>query len=155
LTRRNFLLRGCRPNEIVVEWGATTKTTRKDRWVPAGWTLIREEHHPMMMTQLRETIRRLKEKEKFCTITTDRFRRWLQKDPATKHHTAHSIKRTVVGRLVDLAVQGKISPRVIPLLAKHKDDLHGFPRATLRYAPNKVMLARMLGSGEATRLLTL
>jgi hypothetical protein len=67
--------------------------------------------------------------------------------------TAHSPKRGAVGVLVEAAMQGQLDPRLIPLVAKHKDQLHDFPVATLRYAPNKVQLARMLGTQNATRIL--
>ena len=55
--------------------------------------------------------------------------------------------------LVTCASMGLLDVRLIPIMAKHKDDLHSFPATTLRYAPNKVHLAKMLGTQSATRLL--
>lgn len=153
LTKKSFLTQGTAPAEIVVEWGSGTKTTRFQPYIPSGWTMINEEKHPMMMQQLKNELRKMKKGEKFCTISTERIRRWLRADPATARLTAHSFKRGALQVLVDHAVAGELDPRLIPLIAKHKDDLHGFPSSTLRYVASKVSLAKMLGSGKATRLL--
>lgn len=153
LTKKSFLTQGTAAAEIVVEWGTGTKTTRFQPYNPSGWTMIVEEKHPMMMQQLKAELRKMKKGERFCPITTERIRRWLRADPATARLTAHSFKRGALQVLVDKAVAGELDPRLIPLVAKHKDNLHGFPSSTLRYVGRKVSLAKMLGSGRATRLL--
>ena len=70
-----------------------------------------------------------------------------------KRYSAHSIKRGAVDILIEAAAEGKVDPRLIPLLSKHKDDLMNFPSSTLRYTSNKVALAKMLKTQLATILL--
>jgi hypothetical protein len=74
-------------------------------------------------------------------------------DAATQRLTAHSIKRGALDVLLNAACTSKLDPRLIALVAKHKDQLHEFTAATIRYLANKDNLARMLGTQKATKWL--
>jgi hypothetical protein len=137
---------------LVIEWGQT-KTTRADPFRVSGWTVVEERNYPDMLDATTRTFRSLKAEEPLIEMPTRLFARMLTQYEATKHLTAHSFKRGAIGVLIEAAMQGLIEPRMVPIMAKHKDPLHDFPVTTLRYAPNKVDLARMLGTQNATRLL--
>jgi len=138
----------------VLEW-AQTKTNRKREFRPDNWTVVVEERAELdwMVQLVHEVLHTLPRGTALTTTTTAELRRLMRSNSSTAHLTAHSIKRGAVGELVDAAVEGKLDPRLIPLLAKHKDELHSWPTATLRYVEDKRKLALMLGTQHATRLL--
>lgn len=142
-------------NFLVVQWGAT-KTNRKQEFRPDSWTVVVEEDPELrwLTSSVVDTITSLPRGHLLVDTTTDQLRRFMRAQERTAELTAHSIKRGAVNLLVDAAVEGRLSdPRLIPLLAKHKDQLHAFPSTTLRYVEDKVKLALMLGTQNATRLL--
>ena len=99
-------------------------------------------------------LQRLKSNEVLTSMTTaELVRNIRRRSPGLRHLTAHSIKRGAVVHLVKCAIRGQLEPRLIPLLAKHKDALHDFPSATLGYIADPVATARLLGTQLATRLL--
>lgn len=142
-------------NFIVVQWGAT-KTNRKQEFRPDSWTVVVEEDPGLrwLTAAVVDTIATLPRGRLLVETTTEQLRRFMRAQERTKELTAHSIKRGAVNMLVDAAVDGRLADaRLIPLLAKHKDQLHAFPSTTLRYVEDKCKLALMLGTQNATRLL--
>lgn len=154
LQKRHFIYSNGH-DTIVIEWGAT-KSTRLDPYRASGWTVIQEDRNQALIRSLTAIVRALPSMDSFFISdwTTSRFIRWTQSHERTESLTAHSIKRGAVGFLMMMAARGLLhDPRIISVLAKHKDALHEFQSTTLRYAPNKVHTARMLGTQHATRLL--
>lgn len=157
LNRESFLnlTTAATDNFLVIQWGAT-KTNRKQEFRPDSWTVVVEENIGVAwMTALTiEVIAALPRGRLLVEQTTEQLRRFMRQHEATAELTAHSVKRGAVNLLVDAAVDGRLAdPRLIPLLAKHKDQLHAFPSTTLRYVEDKVKLALMLGTQHVTRLL--
>jgi hypothetical protein len=139
-------------NVLVIEW-PTTKTTRSDPFRVSGWTVLVEENLPSMLFDTMDAFHDLPPKTRITTTQTGSFTRWLHTFEETRQLTCHSFKRGAVGHLVHMAAQGLLDPRIIPVIAKHKDPLRDFPVTTIRYAPNKVEMAMMFGTQHATRLL--
>jgi len=138
---------------MIIQWGRT-KTNRRLEFRPDSWTVVVEEDP--QLAWLWEMMRRVLLRRGVTRLidhTTDQVRRLMRSTPGTVHLTGHSIKRGAIQMLVEAALDGKLDPRKIPLLAKHKDELHQFPSSTLRYVPDKTKLALMLGTQQATRLL--
>jgi hypothetical protein len=154
LKRHNFLEVNQQQQRIVIRW-AETKTNRTQSFRPDSWTVVVEaDPQPAWMFELaRRTINALPPNLFFTTTTTEQMRRFMRSLPQTVSLTAHSIKRGAVNALVEAAVDGRLDPRLIPLLAKHKDVANQFPATTLRYASDQVSLALMLGTQHATTLL--
>jgi len=147
--------------ELVISFGAKTKTTRANPFRPDTTVLVA---HETAMTQVVAYLDRLPESALLTSLTTATFERlirtlevppeWKRRFPGTlSHFTAHSLKRGAVHHLASEAGEGRLDPRLIPLLARHKDPLHGYPEMTFRYAADAVPLARALGSQRATLLL--
>jgi hypothetical protein len=107
-----------------------------------------------MWELLQRVLRKLKKEQPLTTTTTEQLRRFMRSLETTQSLTAHSIKRGAISVLVDAALEQRLhDPRLISLIAKHKDSLHSFPTATLRYVTDKVKLALILGTQHCTRLL--
>lgn len=142
-------------NCLVVQWGAT-KTNRKQEFRPDSWTVVVEEDPELrwLTSMVVETIEALPRGQLLVETTTEQLRRFMRAQERTAELTAHSLKRGAINLLVDAVVEGRLADaRLIPLLAKHKDELHAFPSTTLRYVEDKCKLALMLGTQNATRLL--
>ena len=152
LQRQNFLLFDLTANEVIIEWG-DLKTNRRQRFKTYSLTVVRELQHPHILQRLRQVVARLPPNTALAPLSTQQLRRWLTKTLPRELYTAHSIKRGAIDALVAAAIQGRLDPRMIPLIAKHKDELHQFPASTLRYVASRVNLARMLGTAQATQLL--
>ncbi len=138
--------------QAVIEWGET-KTTRRDRFRPTGWTVVEEKKYPALLIELQQQLDLMNDNEPLTTTTTAQLRQLFRSNPATQQLTAHSIKRGALDVLLTAAANKKLDPRLIPLLAKHKDCASQFPATTIRYLANKPNLARMLGTQKATKLL--
>ena len=153
LRKENFLF-DLPNNQVVIRWGKL-KTNRRRRFAPTGLTVIQEDFHPeMTLSLLQRLVSRLRPGETLAgTWTTRAFRSWMQSIPEAAHLTAHSIKRGAIDRLFELAAQGLVDVRLIPLVAKHKDNLRQFPPSTIGYASCTINIARSLGSQNATKLL--
>ncbi|OGG55578.1 MAG: hypothetical protein A3F84_06460 [Candidatus Handelsmanbacteria bacterium RIFCSPLOWO2_12_FULL_64_10] len=159
LTRSSFLNLASMhaDNFLVIQWGRT-KTNRRQEFRPDGWTAVVEEDPELawLWALTQRTIARLRSASEPLlppSATTEALRRLLRAYPETQQLVGHSFKRGAVNALVEAAVERRLDPHLIPLLAKHKDALHGFPTTTLRYVEDKVKLALMLGTQNATRLL--
>ncbi|MCA9634371.1 MAG: hypothetical protein KC766_42285 [Myxococcales bacterium] len=160
LTKSSFLNRTTMLTDgyLVVQW-AQTKANRRQEFRPDGWCVVVEQDAALgwAVELVRRTLRSLATAATPLLPpqqTTAFLRKFMRAQPETQQLTAHSIKRGAVNVLVEAAVLGRLKdPRLIPLLAKHKDSLHGFPTSTLRYVEDKKQLALMLGTQEATRLL--
>lgn len=155
LTKESFLVHEQQQRFLVIQWGQT-KTNRKLEFRPDSWTVVVEEDPKVgwIWELTQRTIRSLGKGELLTTTTTEALRRFMRSIPTTQSLTGHSIKRGAVATLVDAALEQRLhDPRLISLIAKHKDDLHSFPQATLRYCADKVKLALMLGTQHCTRLL--
>lgn len=137
------------PDEIIVEWLDRTKTSRADPFRVSCWTVVR---HNAPMTQIADTLRELQPEEPLLDWTTQQFASWVQQEDSTQQLSAHSFKRGALDVLAGRAAAGDIDIKLLPLLAKHKwtDD---FPCTTLRYIGDRVALARMLRTQDATVLL--
>ena len=152
LSTRNFVEFDHRRNQVVVEWG-TIKTNRRERYKPTGWVVVQEDRYPHMLRQLEQVVQALQPEQPLAPKTTAQLRTWFSRHQATQRLSAHSIKRGALDVLLEYACKGKLDPRMIALLAKHKDEANQFPAATLRYLANKGNMARMLGTQKATKLL--
>ncbi len=156
LTKENFIInhQDLEPNEILVLWGTKVKTSRFRPFKATGFTIVREEKCPQQMTNMKEYIRKLKKDQKFCPKNTDQMLRWMKKKKETSNLTCHSFKRTGLDILAAAVVRGELQPTLLPLMAKHQDkNLQYIPESTIRYIANKVALAKILKTQEATRLL--
>ena len=136
----------------IIEWGRT-KANRQQDFRVDGWTVVVEVKNREAMAMLRRTFDGLQPHEKLTTVSTEKLRNFMKQFPNTQELTAHSFKRGAVAVLIECAALGLVNPRLIPIMAKHKDELHNFPVTTLRYAPNKSHVAKMLGTQSATKLL--
>lgn len=156
LTKDNFVIHHTHlePNEILIQWGTGTKTSRTNPFRATGFVVLREDNHRDQIVQLKAEIRKLKKDELFCPKSTQKMTKWLQKDKVTAKLTCHSFKRTSLNKLMEFAMAGQLAPTIVPLMAKHQDkNLQHFPESTIRYIANKVALAKMFKTQEATRLL--
>lgn len=137
-------------NLIIVRW-EQTKTNRADPFRVSNWTVIKEADYTEMIDLTLQLFNRTPAKTSpFASVTYRAFLKFLKMFPETSDLTAHSIKRGAVGILIAKAAEGLFDYRLIPLLAKHKDPLHDFPVTTLRYAPNPIKMALVLGTQHAT-----
>lgn len=151
LTKESLIHHNPALNQIIIQWNQT-KTTRSDPFRVSGWTVVQEDQYPEMLQHVLRLFNQQAAKTTFFQQVTYRaFLRFLKSFPETEMLTAHSFKRGAVGILFQLAADNVISPHLIPLLAKHKDQLHQFPSTTLRYAPNPVTTALVFGTQNATR----
>ena len=140
--------------ELILQWGVT-KTNRAQDFRATSWTVIEELHRPDLLRNAAEVLRSLKPSEPLIDCSTEKFRRLLRLHPTANdlNLSAHSFKRGAADVLFLAAAEGRLEPRLAVLLLKHKDKLHEFPSATLRYVNSKRNLALTLGSQHATRLL--
>ena len=146
--------RQLQPNEVVILWGTGLKTSRFKPFKATGYTVVQEVEHPQMMEMLKNHLKKMKSGAKLCPKTTQQMYKWLKKFPQTQNLSCHSFKVTQLSKLAELAVEGLLDPRLIPLVGKHQDhQLHHFPDSTIRYITKKVALAKMLGTQNATKLL--
>lgn len=148
LTKESFIL--VTDQEIIVEWMNNTKTTRLDPWRSSTWTVI---HHPAPMTQYANTINSLQAEERLIELSTSQFVDWMQKDPQTRFLTAQSIKRGALSLLVQFVIANQLDMALLPRLAKHKMSIDVLPATTFRYLDDKVSLARMMKTQDASMLL--
>lgn len=156
LTKENFIINhpDLEENEILVLWGTKIKTSRFRPFKATGFTVVREEKCPVQMANMKEYIRKMKKDQKFCPKSTDQMLKWLKKKKDTANLSCHSFKRTGLDILAAAVVRGELQPTLLPLMAKHQDkNLQYIPESTIRYIANKVALAKILKTQEATRLL--
>src|SRR3989338_3309825 len=156
LTKENFIInhQDLEENEILVLWGTKVKTSRFRPFKATGFTVVRMEKCPQQMVNMKEYIRNLKKNQKFCPKNTDQMLRWLKKKKETSNLTCHSFKRTGLDILAAAVVRGELQPTLLPLMAKHQDkNLQYIPESTIRYIANKVALAKILKTQEATKLI--
>ncbi len=144
-----------------MSFGAKTKNTRGNPFRPDTTVIVA---HETAMTEVIRYLNRLSSAALLTSLTTAQFERlikqlcppleWKRQFRDTlPHFTAHSLKRGAIHHLATEAGAGRLDPRLIPLIARHKDPLHGYPQMTFRYAADSVPLARVLGSQNATLLL--
>lgn len=154
LTPRCLLLR--QPARCVIQW-PSWKTNRAGRRYVHSWTVVDEENYPEMLQHLYALAERTQPAQSMIgAITTTTFARTLQRVPGCESLTAHSFKRGVARELFQKLAAGEISNadmRLIPMLLKHRDELHDMPTSTLGYVENVVDLAISLRSQVLTRLL--
>jgi len=149
LKKENFVAVG--PLDLIVHWGATLKTSRATPFAPQTLACVIDTS-PFFPTALR-VLRSLRPDEHLTLLSTDQLRRLLRVHPPTATLSAHSIKRGALILLAQEAARGNLPAAVIPLIAKHKCPAADFPASTIRYVQDKASLARLLGTGKATRLL--
>lgn len=148
LTKESFIL--VTEDEIIVEWMNNTKTTRLDPWRSSTWTVIQ---HLAPMTHFVNTINSLQAEERLIDLSTSQFVDWMQKDPQTRNLTAQSIKRGALTLLVQFVLANQLDIALIPRMAKHKMSIDVLPSTTFRYLDDKISLARMMKTQEASILL--
>jgi integrase len=145
LTKESFIL--VTEREIVVEWMCNTKTTRLDPFRSSTWTVIA---HDAPMTEHVDTIQGLAPSETLTSFSTSQFVDWMQRDAETKYLTAQSIKRGALTHLVTHALNNTLDITLIPRLAKHKMTVDALPATTFRYLADRVSLARLMKTQDAT-----
>ena len=136
------------PTELLVKFGGETKTS--------GEHPFREEMYPMVedarVGQFRQYLATRRPGAPLTTWKTKDITAALRKILG-KDHGASSIKRGALTLLALMAVEGKVDPRLIPVMAKHKRPNPMFPEMTVRYLNNLVAVSRLVGTQAATRLL--
>lgn len=147
LQREHFLR--ITPTEIIIRWPCW-KTNPQGEIRASSFVVITD---PQPMTEVARYLKALEPTTPIAPWTTPVFRSKVQK--TLPHLTAHSFKRGALLTLFKAAQSGRFDMWLIPRLAKHATHLHEFPATTLRYGSrgDDVALARLLGTGAATRCL--
>jgi hypothetical protein len=150
LTSKSFLVNN--PEEIIIEWMGNTKTTRLDPWRTSSWVAI---HHHAPMSHFNKIISDLAQDPEATLMETptSTLTSWLSRDNKTRTLSAQSFKRGALTILAQMAIGGQLDLSLIPRLAKHKVEFDIFPATTLRYLGDKVILAKLLRTQEATMLI--
>lgn len=78
--------------------------------------------------------------------------RFAEEHDTKTHYTSYSLKRGAVEHLAQQAAMKKLDPKLIPVVAKHKDQQSLMPSTTMRYTTKEPLL-RALGVAKATALL--
>lgn len=138
--------------EIIVDWGRGTKTTRQDPFRAQKYAVIQgnltEQIHDIISTRPRG--------QPLIPMSTDSIRALLaamcEKHRINKNYTAHSIKHGAANILMLAASQKLVSFQAVTLLLKHKAT-YDLVAMTVRYVQDRVAMARALGTQEATLLL--
>lgn len=145
---------------LVLSFGRHTKVKQPFR--ADMTTTIEEDPIPQ---QVLDHLSTLKPHHPITTVTTAQLEALLRELPVPKsileenptcrqHFTAHSIKTGALNVLFQAAAEGRLDPRLIAMLGKHKNRLtEEVPQTTIRYNRAPAALSRALGSHLATSLL--
>lgn len=143
------------PIEIILSWGAHTKTSQGGtmRGAPHLLTVIEPNVHGLDSEIWAEAVRILRAMKRSPTqpltrITTTQIREILR--TIDTRLSAHSFKVGALSTLVELRVPLELVSRVGKHTARSSEV---FSTTTLKYSANPAALARMLRTGEATRQL--
>jgi hypothetical protein len=137
-------------NEIVVEWLDRTKSTSATPFTTRAWTVV---HHQAPMSEILDILRRLHPEELLLDLSTDQVVDWIRRDAELALLSAHSLKRGAMGVLTMMVVDRQLDIELLARVAKHKTDHEVLSPSTLRYPPDRVAVAKMLRTQEATVLL--
>ena len=132
--------------QIIIEWGTRTKTTRKEPHRASNWTVV---HHDQEMTLVARQLRLLQPQEQLIEWTTQQLVQWTHRALQQQDLTAHSFKRGAVDHLMKCAAANQVDVSKIPLLAKHKWQ-EWLPATTIRYSTDPVAMALALQTQELT-----
>jgi hypothetical protein len=150
LTKTSFLK--VNDSEIIIRWGARTKTSQTNPWQLTNWTVIvpgPDLGMNLWMLWSAQKINKLGP-QKLTNLQTSQLARVLKAEhPAL---SAHSIKRGAVTLLLEHAAAGRVPTAIVSRLAKHAmpGDISS---STLRYGQNSVTIARLLQTQLATQFL--
>lgn len=145
LVKESFLV--VSESEIIIRFGKT-KANPTMACKPTSLVHLLDKDPMVWQTDF---LRSLKPGEKLMKISREAFVSQIER--VYPHLSAHSFKKGANDALVREIELGNLEVRVLPLILKHSDKLHGFPENTLRYSSEPARFARILGTGRATRLL--
>lgn len=135
-------------DEIIIDWSNQSKSFRHDPFRASKYVVVVGKFVKDIARNLR-----LNHNMSITDMTTSCFDTHLEKS----HHainllSAHGIKHGAMNVLAAAAAQGKISPTLLALIAKHKQVVD-LTSTTIRYIQDRAAAARMLGTQQATALL--
>lgn len=143
----NFILRS--PEEVIIDWSTIPKARRANPYKPSKFAVIRGDMTPEIFSMLKDC----RDGSTICTVSTSDLDHTWATDPKMAKYSAHSIKRGAITLLTELAAADRtIDPTHISLLAKH-EHVTVLATMTIRYGGNPIALARLLGTGNVTKLL--
>lgn len=132
---------------IIIYWGATTKTSQEDPFLPWLYVEVGPPIAPGRRSYMGDAVRVLNQLSSNEVLVQHHA---LIEAQLERHGlTGHSIKRGAVTELLQRAAEGKFQPQLVPLVAKHATEAI-LPRSTLRYAANPTSVARILHTVDAT-----
>ena len=139
-------------NEIVIWWGAGTKTSQEDPHKPQLYVVVGKSENKESNNEWTTTVEEIKKMGRHTWLPT--------KSPlinalkrVNKNLSSHSIKSGALTVAIHVAHERMLSPSLIPLLAKHQSATAALPRSTITYARDKKTLAKLLGTEALTRWL--
>ncbi|KAK7198968.1 hypothetical protein NESM_000864200 [Novymonas esmeraldas] len=136
-------------NEIVVYFGAETKTTRTRPFRPDLFVVIRGDGTAAMAAFLRTARLGKRMEEPLFNYPTPRIREVL----LPYGYSAHSIKRGAILHVLQVLPEESPLLSIVPLLGKHAPHFPVLGDLTVRYSAEQVTVARHLGTGSLTALL--
>lgn len=135
-------------SDLIVDWGQSTKSSRLDPHRASRWTVIRGNDLPEITTLLKAC----SPQRPITSLSTTALTRLLRLAFPGEGLSAHSIKAGAVDVVARGVQAGALPLSTLHRLAKHATT-NDPPATTLRYVRDHAVLARMLGTGEATQLL--
>lgn len=136
-------------DEIVLYFGAETKTTRTRPFRPDLFAVIRGDGTAALAAFLRSARTGKRPDEPLFQYPTARVREIL----LPYGYSAHSIKRGAILRVLQILPEGSPWLSIVPLLGKHALHFPVLGDLTVRYSVEQVTVARHLGTGSLTALL--
>ncbi len=137
---------------IVIDWGAMTKTSAM---APHQAHLLIEIRPPTTGgPPINELVLYLKHKmgTNQPVFTENQIQQLITALQA-EGLTGHSVKAGAITALAKAAAQGQIPVQLLPLIAKHSQQVPPLPQSTVRYIRDRATLAKALGTGAATSVI--
>jgi hypothetical protein len=137
---------------IVIDWGARTKTSAM---APHQAHLLIEIRPPTTGgPPISELVQYLKHKMGTNQpVFTENQIQQLVNALQAEGMTGHSVKAGAITALAQAAAQGLIPVQLLPLIAKHSQQVPPLPQSTVRYIRDRATLAKALGTGAATSVI--
>lgn len=137
------------PSEIVLYFGAETKTSRTRPFRPDLFCVVRGDGTEGLAKWIATAMQGKKRDDKLFPYPTHKLRDVL----APWGYTAHSIKRGALLHVLQALPLGSPLLTIVPLLGKHAPSFPILGDLTVRYAGEQLEVARHLGTGLLTCLL--
>jgi hypothetical protein len=134
-------------DEIIIDWGRSTKATRQDPYRASKYTVIVGD----WTSEICAGLRRKKEFAILTKTTTEQIAKQIR-SMFGQGYGAHSIKHGAMTCLVYYAALGQLRTDQLEIIAKHKSK-NEISKTTVRYLQDRQAAARMLGTQEVTKML--